>query len=215
MLLSSRKLIAIAIGTLSCRGADGGCSTIGLTKPSSARARTNSKFQSPHHPSCRNPDRAVASTSRRACTRGRARPAAPARSMRSSARNLATPWVKEISDPRADGETLCSDLGIALQPRAVIASRRVKDGISIEVVEIGDLRSAWSRSAVRSPGQEQSGRSHLAGFPDREMALNGGGVSGYASLMCATAQSSMMSASSPATAPPMFWCGRWNRIAMV
>ena len=69
--------------------------------------------------------------------------------------NFSAPWVKEFSIIAADGQTLCSDLGLPLQPRAVVSSYPAKTaGVTLDVVRMGSGPGAWFASG--SPHREET-----------------------------------------------------------
>jgi sensor c-di-GMP phosphodiesterase-like protein len=97
--------------------------------------------------------------------------------------NFGAPWVKEFSIIAADGQTLCSDLGLPLQPRVVVSSHPAKTaGVILDVVRMGERSGRMVR--IRQP---TSGGNSLAAIisPDLLMAklvLHGNAGAGYGSL---------------------------------
>jgi sensor c-di-GMP phosphodiesterase-like protein len=64
--------------------------------------------------------------------------------------NFATSPIKEISIVDAAGQTLCSDLGIPLGIRTVLASQPLADGYLIEVLGLAERKETMVR--IRRPG---------------------------------------------------------------
>lgn len=100
--------------------------------------------------------------------------------------NFRTTAIKEISIIGPEGETLCSDLGMPLQPRIVVSSQRIDEGRNLlEIVRIGQRPERMVR--LRQVTTDENGLAAL--IPTEaliaKLAMQGGTITGYASLAMA------------------------------